>query len=133
MSPLPEGADFLSWRDKLCNCDFTFASQGAVRGNFLILHAGESSLFASVFEVRARLHDAARSSGRDRPHLRARRLSRLRRAGPGNTSTNAASSHYAVSRGHQLCASCELSLGCPPGPDRGDWSCEASEVMRRTG
>ena len=23
-------------------------------------------------------------------------------------------------------ASCELSLGCPSGPDRGSWSCEAS-------
>ncbi len=30
-------------------------------------------------------------------------------------------------------SSCELSLGCPPGPDRGSWSCEASAILGRTG
>jgi hypothetical protein len=30
-------------------------------------------------------------------------------------------------------ARCELSLGCPPGPDRGSWSCEASAIIGRTG
>jgi uncharacterized protein (TIGR02217 family) len=29
--------------------------------------------------------------------------------------------------------SCELSLGCPSGPERGSWSCEASASSRRTG
>jgi hypothetical protein len=30
-------------------------------------------------------------------------------------------------------ARCELSLGCPPGPGRGSWSCEASAILGRTG
>jgi hypothetical protein len=30
-------------------------------------------------------------------------------------------------------ASCELSLGCPPGPGRGSWSCDASAILGRTG
>ena len=29
--------------------------------------------------------------------------------------------------------SCELSIGCPSGPERGSWSCEASAIPRRTG
>jgi hypothetical protein len=28
--------------------------------------------------------------------------------------------------------SCELSLGCPPGSDRGSWSCEASAILGGT-
>jgi PAS domain S-box-containing protein len=28
---------------------------------------------------------------------------------------------------------CELSLGCPPGPGRGSWSCDASAILGRTG
>jgi hypothetical protein len=32
-----------------------------------------------------------------------------------------------------LFASCELSLGCPSGPGRGSWSCDASAILRRTG
>jgi hypothetical protein len=32
-----------------------------------------------------------------------------------------------------LSASCELSLGCPPGPGRGSWSCDASAILGRTG
>jgi Transposase len=35
--------------------------------------------------------------------------------------------------GHNQLPSCELSLGCPPGPDRGSWSCEASAILGRTG
>src|SRR5438552_2032431 len=30
------------------------------------------------------------------------------------------------------CSSCELSLGCPSGPDRGSWGCEASAILVRT-
>jgi hypothetical protein len=33
----------------------------------------------------------------------------------------------------KVVASCELSLGCPSGPDRGSWSCEASAILGRTG
>jgi transposase len=33
----------------------------------------------------------------------------------------------------RILASCELSLGCPSGPDRGSWSCEASAILGRTG
>jgi hypothetical protein len=29
--------------------------------------------------------------------------------------------------------SCELSLGCPSGPGRGSWSCDASAILGRTG
>ena len=29
--------------------------------------------------------------------------------------------------------SCELSVGCPSGPGRGSWSCDASAILRRTG
>jgi hypothetical protein len=29
--------------------------------------------------------------------------------------------------------SCELSVGCPSGPGRGSWSCEASAILGRTG
>jgi NRAMP (natural resistance-associated macrophage protein)-like metal ion transporter len=32
-----------------------------------------------------------------------------------------------------LVAMCELSLGCPPGPGRGSWSCDASAILGRTG
>ena len=33
----------------------------------------------------------------------------------------------------EVVTSCGLSTGCPSGPERGSWSCEASVIPRRTG
>ena len=36
-------------------------------------------------------------------------------------------------KAYPIHTSCELSLGCPPGPGRGSWSCDASAILGRTG
>jgi hypothetical protein len=48
-----------------------------------------------------------------------------RTAGPRN--------HTDASVGRETKPRCGLSIGCPSGPERGSWSCEASVIPRRTG
>jgi hypothetical protein len=38
-----------------------------------------------------------------------------------------------AAQGRRRRSSCELSIGCPSGSERGSWSCEASASPRRTG
>ncbi len=50
-----------------------------------------------------------------------------------NGSAYASTCLIAFAAGADKFTSCELSLGCPPGPGRGSWSCDASAILGRTG
>jgi hypothetical protein len=49
------------------------------------------------------------------------------------TMANNLSKYQAMLKTARGLARCKLSLGCPPGPGRGSWSCDASAILGRTG